>query len=394
VDAVVAGHVCLDLIPDLGATGGDQFLKSFAPGRLLEVGPMTVSTGGPVSNTGLALVKLGVETRLMGKVGDDLFGRAVREIVAGHGGRAAEGMVVDREVRTSYTIVISPPGLDRFFLHYTGANDTFGAGDVRYDVVAQARLFHFGYPPIMRLMYQENGRHLVELFRRAKETGATTSLDMSLPDPTSESGRADWAAILRATLPFVDVFMPSAEEILTMLRRPKYGELRREAGGSDILPLVTAELLSEVSQELLGLGAKVVGIKLGHRGLYLRTAGPAAMRGLGRARPADAGAWADRVLWAPCFKAALVGTLGAGDAAIAGFLSALLRGLSAEEAATAAVAVGACNVEAADALSGIRSWEATLARAAAGWERHPMTLDAPGWRRDAGRQLWAGPGSR
>jgi hypothetical protein len=54
-----------------------------------------------------------------------------------------------------------------------------------------------------------------------------------------------------------------------------------------------------------------------------------------------------------------------------------------------AVAVGACNVEAADALGGIRPWEATVARVAEGWAKHPLHLDAPGWRHDAEAQLWA-----
>jgi len=66
----------------------------------------------------------------------------------------------------------------------------------------------------------------------------------------------------------------------------------------------------------------------------------------------------------------VIGTTGAGDATIAGFLAALLRDLPPDEAMNAALAVGACNVEAADALSGIRSWCETLQRINAGWARH------------------------
>ncbi|MCS6845522.1 MAG: carbohydrate kinase family protein, partial [Caldilineales bacterium] len=62
--------------------------------------------------------------------------------------------------------------------------------------------------------------------------------------------------------------------------------------------------------------------------------------------------------------------------------------LSAEEAATAAVAVGACNVEAADTLSGLRSWEETMARVAAGWERHTLALTSAGWEWLPDRGLW------
>jgi len=390
-DAVVAGHICLDIIPKLSGTA-QEFERRFLPGRLLEVGPATFSTGGAVSNTGLALSKLGIRTQLMGKVGEDLFGQAVRQIVDSYGPGLAGGMVVDGATSTSYTIIINPPGVDRIFLHCPAANDTFGADDVRYDVVAESRLFHFGYPPLLRRTFEAGGAQLVGMFRRAHETGVTTSLDMALPDPSSAAGRADWRAILRSTLPYVHVFLPSIEETLYMLRRETYDELRRAADGPDILPLITPRMLSDLGRELLALGVKVLVLKLGDRGVYLRTAGQSALESLGRARPSDLAAWADKELWAPCFQVDVVGTTGAGDATIAGFLSGLLRDMPPEEAVTAAVAVGGCNVETPDALSGVRSWEETLRRIAEGWPRHRLDLQAPGWRFDDAHQLWVGEG--
>jgi hypothetical protein len=50
---IVAGHICLDVIPTLLGTG--DFASSFRPGRLLEAGPAVLSTGGAVSNSGLAM---------------------------------------------------------------------------------------------------------------------------------------------------------------------------------------------------------------------------------------------------------------------------------------------------------------------------------------------------
>jgi hypothetical protein len=132
-------------------------------------------------------------------------------------------------------------------------------------------------------------------------------------------------------------------------------------------------------------------LKVGHLGLYLRTAGQAALADLGRARPSDIARWANREFWAPVFQTTPVGTTGAGDAAVAGFLAALLRDLTPTEAVTMAAAVGACNVEAADALSGLRSWEETLARVEAGWPRQKLKFSTPGWRFDESRQLWLGP---
>ncbi len=384
---VVAGHLCLDLIPGLDHLPPGRFEQLFAPGRLILTGPVSISTGGPVSNTGLSLHRLGVPTRLMGKIGDDPFGQLLRNYVSTYDPALTEDLIVS-DSATSYTLIISPPSADRRFLHHAGANDTFCADDVRYDVVSQAALFHFGYPPLMKRMYEDNGVELMEVMRRAKATGATTSLDMTFPDPSSLAGQVDWVTILRSAMPYVDIFMPSLEETLFCLRRSLHDELYFSSPGNDILPRITPKLLHDLSDELLDWGAKIVLLKLGHRGAYLRTASAEAIASIGKAAPTNVNEWAGRELWAPCFQVDWVGNTGAGDATIAGFLAALLRGIPAEQALTIAVATGACNVEAADATSGVRTWEDTLKRLASPWPRREMTLDSPGWEFDPQNNLW------
>ncbi len=277
LQAIVAGHICLDVIPDLSQVPGEQFAAQFQPGHLVGVGAATFSTGGPVSNTGLALHRLGISTRLIGKVGADPFGEVICELAAQIDPALAAGIVRDEATSTSYTVIISPPGVDRIFLHSPGANHTFCADDVRDDLLEQTRLFHFGYPPLMRRMVAANGLELVEVFRRARAAGATTSLDMAFPDPLSEEGRADWWRILTDTLPYVDIFAPSIEELLFMIRRDTYEQLRAGSARGDVLEGVTPPLLSEISDDLLALGAKVVLLKLGYRGAYLRTADASAL---------------------------------------------------------------------------------------------------------------------
>ena len=386
--AVVAGHLCLDVIPDLSRSSKDKFERMFQPGRLLDVGPMTFSTGGAVSNTGLALNKLGIKTALMGKVGDDIFGQAIQQIVASYGADLTGGMIVDPKVASSYTIIINPPGIDRIFLHCPGANDTFTAADVRYDLLSDARLFHFGYPPLMKHMYENDGEELVEVFRQAKKRCVTTSLDMALPDVNSAAGKANWPTIIRSVLPYVDVFLPSIEEIMYMLRRDAYNELVSKAGSANFLSLVTPALLSDLSHELIDLGVKIAGLKLGDRGFYLHTTDSSGIELMGCAQPTDVAGWANREIWAPCFCVNVAGTSGSGDCTIAGFLSALLRNMSAEKATTAAVAVGACNVERPDTLSGVRPWDETMQRVAQGWQRHDLKVDQAGWQFDPTNSLW------
>ncbi len=148
-DVVVAGHLCLDVLPDLTHVKLNAPNDFLVPGKLLDTGPTAISTGGPVSNTGLNLIKLGIDTSLMGKVGDDPFGNLIQLLLRQDWG-VTQGMIVDKTVATSYTVVLTPHGYDRMFLHCPGANDTFCADDIDVDLVGKARLFHFGSPPLMR----------------------------------------------------------------------------------------------------------------------------------------------------------------------------------------------------------------------------------------------------
>ncbi len=220
----------------------------------------------------------------------------------------------------------------------------------------------------------------------------TTSLDMAMPDPNQPSGRADWEAILAKTCPFVDIFMPSIEELMYMLDRPRLEHLRREAGPAHLIDALAPEDVSRLGERVLALGARAAAIKLGHRGLYLRTQATATIDG--RGAPIDPRAWMDKELWAPCFLVNVVNTVGSGDATVAGLLAALLKGQGPEEAATTAVAVGACNVEAADTTSGILSWEVTQARVHGRWPKLDAGVQASDWRWSAVYSLWRGPWDR
>jgi len=375
--AVVAGHLCLDIVCHLDASR-----VALEPGSLIEVHGTTLATGGAVSNTGLALSKLGVPTLLMAKVGDDALGALVKESLLRSGAQHVEGITTSAEAGTSYTVVITPPSGERMFLHDAGANAVFHSSDIDTSLLKSALLFHFGYPPLMRQLYTQGGQELVKLFAAVKDQGLITSLDLSLPDPASEAGQADWQALLKRVLPQVDIFLPSFEELLYMLRPETFKQLKHT--GEEALPPQLAGLVSEIAGELLAMGPQIVGIKLGPVGFYLRTAHLTLPR-----LAALTTNWHNRELWAPCFQVTVAGTVGAGDTTVAGFLAGLLRGLRLEDALDTACAVGACCVEALDAVSGVKSWEETRARMQQGWPRHELALP-DGWRREDSA-LWRGP---
>jgi sugar/nucleoside kinase (ribokinase family) len=384
---IVAGHICVDIIP-AWTQAVESFAAIFKPGRLSEVGPALVSTGGAVSNTGIALHRLGVPVRLMGKVGPDLFGRAILDVVAGYDPALTGGMIVDPDADSSYTLVINPPGVDRIFLHNPGANRTFGAADVELEKVRGAKVFHFGYPPLMRRMYLNGGAELATLLRAVHALGVTTSLDMAQPDPVSEAGRVDWRCVLENALPHVDLFAPSLDETIFMLDRGHYDAIQR--GEAARTP--DGDLLHSLSQQLLDMGAAVVALKLGDLGLYLRTTGdPARLASAGAAfAPLPAG-WLGRELLTPCYVVEVAGTTGAGDCTVAGLLTSLLHRRPAEQAILDATAVGGASVESPDATGGVPGWDTVQARRADGWPKHPLHIHAGGWQADAAQYVWRGP---
>lgn len=392
LDAVVAGHVCLDITPDI-PPGPKTLAELFRPGSLIHVGQVTVSTGGPVSNTGFPLRRLGMAVELMGKCGDDAFGRAIIELIKAEAPGAEAGMRVVPGENSSYTVVISPPGIDRIFLHCPGANDTFGSEDIDAHAVARARLFHFGYPPLMARTYAEGGSELAAILRSARAAGATTSLDLAYPDPASPAGRADWASILAAALGHTDIFTPSVEELTFMLRREKFDEMARTAGEGELLARVDGDLLRDLGAACIEAGAAVVLVKCGYLGLYVRTAGRERLEALGRARCGNLDHWTDRELFEPSYAVGrIVSATGAGDCAIAGFLAAFLRGLDVDDALRYACAVGAQNLEAPDSISGVRTWEKTARQVRSRPAKNEVAIRLDGWRHDGAADHYVGPG--
>ena len=363
---ICAGHICLDITPVFDGKRRVQAVGDLLePGKLIDTHGVSVHTGGSVANTGLAMKFLGCDVRLMGKVGDDAFGSMIREILAGYG---AGGLIVDGSSESSYSVVLAIPGIDRIFLHDPGANDSFRPEDIPWEALSDAALFHFGYPPLMKQMYQDGGENLRTIFRRAGEYGCATSLDMAAVDPQSEAGRADWRAILEKTLPHVDFFVPSFEELLWMLDRETWERLGD--GGDDMTAaLDLPRFAAPLAEKCIAMGCGAVLIKCGLSGMYLQTAGRERLRKTGRRIALDTERWAEKSIVQPCFEAETVrSATGAGDVSIAAFLTAVLRGEGPERCTALSAAEGATSVAGIDALSGILPLDECARRIDAGWK--------------------------
>jgi len=381
MDIVVAGHICLDIIPDwrIGS------LKTIVPGHILEMSGLKLSTGGAVANTGLTLKKLGINTTLLGKIGSDAFGGIILEILKKEDEDLVENMIISKNEVSSYTIVLNPPDTDRIFLHYPGTNHTFTANDIPYEKIKSGRIFHFGYPPLMQKFYENEGEELVKMFRRIRKMNMITSLDMAMPDPESPAGKMDWCKFFKNVLPMVDIFMPSIDELLYMLNPEKFYNISEKKEIIDIL------LLNQLAMQLINYGANVVVIKLGDQGLYLRSHQTEKSNLSNIVNPSQ---WNYRQLLSPCFITEVKGTTGTGDATIAGFLAQFLEGGEPEKVITLATAVGAYCVEAVDATGGIRPLPEVVNRVTSGWKRLPLSIPIDNWKYDYQYKIWRGPEDR
>ncbi len=389
-DVMVAGHLDIDFIPFFHDNGHNRIEDIMRPGKLIDVGNAAISTGGPVSNTGLALQTLGNKVCFCARLGDDEFGKLVIDRLEKKGN--AKGIHIVEGSASSYTIVIAPPGIDRIFLHSPATNNEFCADDLDPKLIEKCRHFHFGYPPLMRRMYENDGDELQRVFQVAKEAGATTSCDMALPDPNSESGKINWRLIYQKILPYIDIFVPSVEEVFYMLHPDKFLQMKADHGGAELIDHITPAEYSDLADELLAMGAKMTTLKAGHRGFYVKTGAKDKIDNLGAAKPADLDNWSNRQLWVQAFALSKppIAT-GSGDSSIAGFLAAFLKGHTVEQALKYAVCCGWQNVQVPDAVSGIKSWQETTEMLKDDMLMIEANIDGHGWSYSDEHKIWAGP---
>ena len=297
----VAGHVCVDLAPGLHREPPRE------PGGLFDVGALTVTVGGCVGNTALALAGFGIDVDVQAAVGADALGAIARDELASAGIRSSRLRSVD--VGTSYSVVIEPPGQDRTFWHHTGANDVFDGTEVD---LTGLDLLHVGYPMLLPALVVDDGEPLRRLLARAKDAGVTTSLDLAVLDADGPTGAVDWFVLFARIAPFLDILSPSFDDLVSTSRGPAEWSADRERG---------------YAESLLHAGVGVVAISAGARGMSVTTAHADRLGDAGRALASQAEVWADQsfrhdvdVIIKP------VSTNGAGDASTAGFLAAVLMG--------------------------------------------------------------------
>ncbi len=227
-----------------------ELLIDFAPQSVNEAGYPTLSAnpGGAPGNFLAALNKYDCKTAMIGKVGDDMFGRLLIKTLQ-NAGIETKGVLMDKNQFTTLAFVsLDESGNRDFsFARKPGADTCLTPDEIDESLIADARVFHFGTLSLTNEPAASATRKAVEL---AKAHGLTISLDPNLRKPLWKS-EADAKAAIEWSLHKADIVKISDEEIEFL-----WG-LTPEEGGK--------KLLNEY-------GVSLAYITLGPKGCYAVTA--------------------------------------------------------------------------------------------------------------------------
>ena len=286
IDLLVLG----DANPDLILHGGNVVPAFGQAEHLVDDARLTMGGSGAILACGAAM--LGLRVAICALLGDDLFGRFVRDGLVAAGVDTA-GIATDEAAPTGVTVVLSGPG-DRAIITMPGTIAGLRAELIDPSLLERARHVHVSSYYLQTALVPA----LPGIFDSVHDHGGTTSIDPNWdPSDLWDGGLLD---LLRKT----DIFMPNAMEATRLGR--------------------TSDL--EDAVRTLGTRSELVVVKNGDRGAIAGGQGQLhRVAGLGTA---------------------VVDTTGAGDSFDAGFLAAWLGGEPIDRALAIANACGALSTRA------------------------------------------------
>lgn len=289
-----------------------------AAGELVSTEDFLVQPGGCAANTAIVLGRLGVPARVVGRVGDDLFGEMVVRYLRDRG-IDVSGVLRTPGQGTSKTVALSVVGEDRRFFHTFGANGSLAAGDLRDAALSEVEVVYVGGYLVLPGLHQSE---LAERFRAARGFGARTVLDVVVPTDRDDLSLES----VQELLPLTDVFVPNEDEA------------RALTGEEDV---------RAQAERIVAAGARTVVVKRGGSGAFVRNG--------------------DEAFELPAPPVEAVEPSGAGDAFAAGLIVGILEGWSLARSVRYASVIGA------SACTALGCYAGTFTRAQAGdfLEAHP-----------------------
>ena len=279
-------------------------------GRAFFIDEITMTVAGTAGATAMGCAILGLKTRAVGSVGDDVMADFMLGAMARRGIDVALVRPV-AGVQTSATILPVRPNGERPALHVPGSAAHFTVAPEDEEAALDARFVHFGGTGLLKAFDGEPTRRLIA---RAKELGRTTTFDLIQANPET-------FALVEPLLPYIDYFIPSLDEAAEMAER------------SDP---------DEVAQFFLDRGVGTCALTMASEGCLIVSRDRSRIR-------------------LPAFDIRVSDTTGCGDSYTSGFIAGLHHGWDLERCGRLATAVSALVATGLGSSANLVSFEETLA---------------------------------
>ncbi|EDP68338.1 KdgK [Carnobacterium sp. AT7] len=274
-------------------------------GKLDDASYFSKTVAGAEVNVSIGLSRLGMDVELITRLGEDYFGRYILKFLESEG-IGTEFVSFDEKSNTGFMLKSKTEEGDPETAYYRkgSAFSELSIEDL-IDLVdfKKVKVLHItGIPSAVSRSVRST---IYYLMGKAKESGTFITFDPNLR-PALWEDEETMKKVLNELATYADVILPGIEEarILTDLEEP-----------------------DDIAKFYFEKGVKYIVIKMGPSGAYVK--------GVGK-----------EIVFVPGFKAEkVVDTVGAGDGFAVGIISGYLDGLSLEEAAVRANAIGAIQVQ-------------------------------------------------
>lgn len=265
-------------------------------GSLRHANSLAFGIGGAESNVAIGLARLGVPTSWLGRIGDDSLGERVAREIRGDG--VAVHAIVDPDAATGLMVKERPSAAATAVHYYRAgsAGSRLRPDDLPEGWVEDAALLHItGITPLLSSTARDALHAAID---RARASGAVVSFDINYRSALASPAIA--GPVLRELAERSDIVFGGEEEYAILY-----------PGAS----------VADAAARLRDAGCATTVVKLGPAGAAVITA--------------------DSVVEAAGFTIDAVDTVGAGDAFVSGYLSALLEELDTEATLQRANSCGA-----------------------------------------------------
>lgn len=220
VDVVTLGELLIDFVPTVSGVS------------LIEAPAFKKAPGGAPANVAAGLAKLGISCAFLGKVGDDAFGRFLKETLD-EVGVDTRGLVFSEAARTALAFVSLRADGEREFMFYRhpSADMLYTPEEVAVELIQGAKIFHFGS---ISLISEPSASATFAALEAARQNNVTISYDPNLrlalwPDPhAAKAGMLSvwkWADLIKVSEEEL-TFLTGLEDINQAVKQLWHDDLR------------------------------------------------------------------------------------------------------------------------------------------------------------------------